>query len=148
MAAEDNKNLARTVYEAFNNGDLDQVLTYATEDVEVVFTPSGQTFHGHEGFRTFMQTFRTAFPDIQLTVTHQLASDDGVVNEFTWQGTHTGPLASPGGDIPATGRRAGYPVCEVWEIRGGKLAVLRNYQDAATLLQQLGVIPAPEGAEA
>ncbi|MBI4408652.1 MAG: ester cyclase [Gemmatimonadetes bacterium] len=143
MSARHNAELAHAIYDAFNRNDLDAALQLATDDVEISFIPFGQTFRGREGFRAFMQGFRSAFPDIRIQVTNQVATDQGVVNEFTWTGTHTGPLAAPAGEVPPTGRVAGYPVCEVWEVRNGRLAAIRNYQNAATLLQQLGVVPDP-----
>jgi ketosteroid isomerase-like protein len=35
---------------------------------------------------------------------------------------------------------------EVWRLRDGKLAELHNYQDAATILAQIGALPMPEPA--
>lgn len=138
--AQDNATLARRVYEMFSNDDFDGVLALASEDVEVVFVPAGQTFRGHEGFTQFMKSFKTAFPDIRLTVTNQVATEDHVVTEFIASGTHTGPLLSPAGEIPPTGKRAEWPVCEVWQTRDGKVISLRNYQDLATMLRQLGIV--------
>jgi steroid delta-isomerase-like uncharacterized protein len=142
MSAQDNAALAREVYATFNRKDYDRCLARATEDVEVVLTPFGQTFTGHAGFRDFMTGFTRAFPDIEITVTNQVATEDQVVNECRWRGTHTGPLMSPQGEIPATGKRVEEArICEVWGIRDGKLASLRNYQDVSTWLRQLGLVP-------
>ncbi len=33
-----------------------------------------------------------------------MSSGDLVVAEVRWRGTHTGPLATPDGEVPATGR--------------------------------------------
>ncbi|HKP52983.1 MAG TPA: ester cyclase [Chloroflexia bacterium] len=138
--AQDNATLARRIYTLFSNDDFDGVLALAAEDVEIVFVPAGQTFRGHEGFMQFMQGFKSAFPDIRLTVTNQVATEDHVVTEFIASGTHTGPLLTPAGEIPATGKSAEWPVCEVWETRNGKLISIHNYQDLATMLRQLGLI--------
>ena len=140
MVAQDNATLARRIYELFSNDDFDGVLELAAEDVEVVFVPAGQTFRGHEGFMQFMKSFKTAFPDIKLTITNQVATEDSVVSEFIASGTHTGPLMSPAGEIPPTGKRAEWPVCEVCRTRDGKLTSLHNYQDLATMLRQLGLV--------
>ena len=115
------------------------MLEYATDDVEVVLYPFGQTFHGKDGFRDFMTGFTTAFPDISITVTNQVANDRQVATEFTATGTHDGVLRTPAGEIPPTGRTVEFVVCEVWTVRDGLLASLRNYQDAASLMRQLGL---------
>lgn len=106
--------------------------------------PFGLAYRGREGFRAFMQGFKAAFPDCTVNLTQQVATDDAVVNEFRARGPHLGPPASSAGDIPPTGRSIDYPVCEVWELRDGKLACLRNYFDAATVMSQLGMMPADE----
>ena len=53
-------------------------LDYAAEDVEVVLIPFGLTFQGREGFSQFMHGFKDAFPDLQITVSNQVADDDQV----------------------------------------------------------------------
>jgi steroid delta-isomerase-like uncharacterized protein len=139
MSAQDNIALSKKIYQLFSNNQFDNVLALATEDVEVVLTPFGQTFHGHEGFSNFMQGFKGAFPDLQITITHQVATENEVVSEFTARGTQTGPMMTPAGEIPPTGRTVDFTVCEVWSVKNGKVASLRNYQDAASIMRQLGL---------
>ncbi len=144
MPYEDNAKLARNIYDAFNKGDFERCLSLATEDVEIVLVPFGQVFRGREGFRTFMQGFKTAFPDLTINPTNQVSAEGAVVNEFRAKGTHTGSLFGPAGEIPATGNKIDYAVIEVWGIRDSRLASIRNYFDSATLMQQLGLVPFPE----
>jgi len=144
MASQDNARLARELYEAFNDQDFDRALEMATEDVEVVDVASGQTFHGWEGFRQFMEGWKTMAPDGQVEVTAQLPGEEGVTNENVFRGTHTGPLATPTGAITATGHSFEVPFVEVWRIREGKVASIHAYFDSATLMQQLGVVPPTE----
>ena len=140
MSAQDNAVLARRIYQLFNDEKIDDVLALTTEDIEANLIPFGQTFQGREGFMNFMMGFKGAFPDLKITVTNQVATDDQVVSEFTARGTHTGPLLTPAGELPPTGRKVDFIVCEVWRIKNGKLASLHNYQDAASLMRQLGVL--------
>lgn len=139
MSATENAALARRIYEHFNNKEFDRAVDLATDDVEVVFVPAGQTFRGREGFAQFMRGFAGAFPDGKVKVQNQVATDDHVVTEFGFAGTHTGTLATPAGEIPPTGRSVDLVACEVWKIRDGRLARLVNYQDVGTMLRQLGV---------
>lgn len=139
MSTADNAALARRLYELFSNGKIEDAIEYATEDVELILYPFGQTFHGKDGFLEFMGGFTTAFPDIAITVTNQVAQGDEVATEFTARGTHDGVLRTPAGDVPPTGRTVDFTVCEVWTVRDGKLASLRNYQDAGSLMRQLGL---------
>ncbi len=140
MAAADNAKLARDVYDLFNRMEFGPILEGATDDVQVDLVSFGMTFEGREGLLQFMKGFKDPFPDLEVTVTHQVASDDAVVNECTWHATHTGPLQSPGGEIPPTGSTvSGVRFCEVWTFRDGKLARLVNYQDPSIWLRQLGL---------
>lgn len=149
MSAKENAALAQKIYQLFSDNRFDEVMPLATEDMEVVLVPFGQTFRGPEGFRNFMMGFKSAFPDITINqVVSQIATDDAVVSEFTARGTHTGPLMTPAGEVPPTGRTVDFTVCEVWQIRDGKVASLHNYQDAAGLMRQLGLLPEPEAAKA
>jgi steroid delta-isomerase-like uncharacterized protein len=143
MAAQEQAQLARTIYEAFNTNNFDRVLSLSTADVEVATMAFGLTQHGHDGFRQFMQGWKGMAPDSRVEVVSQLAGAEGVTNECRFRGTHTGPLRSPSGEIPPTGRSFDAPFVEVWRIRDGKLASLHNYFDTLTLLQQLGISQPP-----
>jgi steroid delta-isomerase-like uncharacterized protein len=140
MSAQDNAVLARRIYQLFSEDKFDDVLELVSQDIEAVLVPFGQTFHGREGFMQFMQGFKGAFPDLRISVTNQVATDESVVSEFTAKGTHTGPLLTPAGAIPPTGRTVDFIVCEVLQIKHGQIASLHNYQDAASLMRQLGVL--------
>jgi steroid delta-isomerase-like uncharacterized protein len=140
MDVSDSAAFARRLYETFNRGDLDGAAAMATEDVTVGLVP-GPVFHGREGFLAFMGTYRRAFPDLAIHVENQVATADQVVNECSWTGTHTGPLLSPEGEIPATGRRVeNGRFCEVWQMRDGRLASLRNYGDPTSWMGELGLL--------
>jgi predicted ester cyclase len=63
--------------------------------------------------------------------------------EGTFTGTHTGTLAAPQGEIPATGRTIELPYVDVFEARAGRIAAHRVYYDQMVMLSQLGLAPAP-----
>jgi predicted ester cyclase len=60
-----------------------------------------------------------------------------VITEFIGSGTHDGALM----DIPATGKKVSMPVCNIIEVRQGKVYAEREYTDMAHLLRQIGVLP-------
>jgi steroid delta-isomerase-like uncharacterized protein len=138
MTAQDNATITRRMYDAFNAKNLDGALAVATDDIELVLVPFSQTFTGKAGFSDFMGAFLSAFPDLTIRLTNQIANDDYVVNEFTACGVHNGPLQTPAGPIPASGKTVDFTVCEVIKMRDGKVAKLTNYQDAASILRQVG----------
>jgi ketosteroid isomerase-like protein len=57
-------------------------------------------------------------------------------------------MSSPGGEVPPTGRSLETRFCEVLDIKDGEITGARSYFDLAGIMIQLGLMPAPEGAEA
>jgi steroid delta-isomerase-like uncharacterized protein len=135
----DSAALARSLYEAFNNRDFDLLAEAIAPDGRLTIVGTGQAFVGPDGARQYNTMWATAFPDGMVTVDRVIAQDDAVVVEFTGRGTHTGPLATPAGDIPATGRSATLQFVDVYEVVGGKIKSQHNYFDSGALMAQLGI---------
>jgi predicted ester cyclase len=74
-----------------------------------------------------------------ITIDNLIASGDVVVVEFTGRGTHTGPLVTSMGEIPATGRSLTLKLCDVVEFKDGKVASQRTYFDTGSMMAQLGL---------
>ena len=142
MADSDNISIARSLYEDWNKRDFDHLAGLIATDGEIVLVGSGTTFRGPDGARQFAQMWATAFPDGAVTIERAAASGDQVTIEQTGRGTHTGTLQSAGGDIPATGKSVTLQLCDIFEIESGKIKALRSYFDSASLLTQIGVMPA------
>jgi steroid delta-isomerase-like uncharacterized protein len=131
--------LASEVYRRFGRNDFQGVLELVTDDIEATIIPFGQTFKGKDGFMQFMHGFKDAFPDMDIHIDNQIIGDGQIVNEISTTVKHTGPLQTPAGVVPPTGKTVNFTACEVWGVRDGKVASLRNYQDAASLMRQLGL---------
>jgi predicted ester cyclase len=100
------------------------------------------TVHGMEAFIGHAQGFAQAFPDSRLEVHALIEAGDRVVVEGAYTGTHTGPLASPQGTIPATA----LPYCEMFEVSAGRIVSKHVYYDQMTFAAQLGLLPEPAPA--
>ena len=120
----DLKGHATAMIEAFNNGDLDKFMDLA----------------GDATYNELGTGRRTAFPDVIGTITNTIELGDQVVQEITWTGTHNGPLATPDGEIPATGKSQTTPAVMVSEYDGDQLKESRHYFDMMSLMAQIGVI--------
>jgi steroid delta-isomerase-like uncharacterized protein len=138
---QDNDEIARSLYEHWNAREFERVADLIADDGEIVIVGSGTRFRGPEGAIEFSRMWADGFPDGKVTIDRTIASGDTVVVEHTGQGTQTGTLHGPGGDIPATGRSATLNLCDVHDIRDGKIRKMSSYFDAASLLEQLGVMP-------
>ena len=69
-----------------------------------------------------------------------------VAVEGEWVATHTGPLATPDGDLPATGRTVRVPFAAVIRVTSGRVASVRVYLDPLGFMAQLGLAPQPAAA--
>jgi len=139
MAIRETTYIAQNIHPLWTNREYDRILSeMIAEDVEWTTVPTGETFRGHEGFRQFMEGWSDAFPDGRAEDTNVYVGEDFAVTEFVGRGTHTGTLRTPAGEIPPTERSVEWPLCEVYQIRDGKIVRGRTYFDAATLLDELG----------
>ena len=86
------------------------------------------------------QGWARALPDSVATVNQTHVSGNTVIFELTWTGTHTGPMMSPKGEIPATHKSVEVRGCYLSEVENGKVTYVRHYFDMATLLGQLGLM--------
>ncbi len=142
----DNAAVVKSLFGAFNEGDLVRAAATVSDDFELVDVAAGQTFRGPDGCREWLETFRTALPDARTELVNVFAEGDRVASEHIGRGTHTGPFVTPAGTIPPTGRRVELRIGEFYEVRDGKIASLYAYYDSATMMRQLGLLPQAGGA--
>lgn len=135
----DNVTLARSIYDAWNDRNFDVQADLMTPDSKMIVVGSGETYEGPEGSRRYNTLWASGFPDGAIRIDRVTASGDVVVVEYTGNGTHTGTLTSPMGDIPATGRSVTLQLCDVLEFGDGKLRTQRTYFDTGSLMAQLGI---------
>ena len=103
--------------------------------------PGGIVIHGIDAFLAYAKTLSDAFPDSRIEVLGITVEGNRAVVEGTLRGTHTGPLASPQGVVPPTGRPLALRFCETFEVEAGRIATHRAYFDQMEFAQQLGLIP-------
>lgn len=142
----DNLSLARRLYEGWNERQFDELADAIAPDGKIVVVGTGDVFAGPDGSRQYNASWATGFPDGRITIDNMFAAGDTVVVEFTGHGTHTGPLVSSMGEIPATGRSVTLKLCDVVEFRDGKVASQRTYFDSGSLMAQLGLISSEQAA--
>ncbi len=147
MSVQENVAFARSLTELFNSRHsdptwLEKCLSAFAADSTFTNVPLGITLSGAEGYKQFVMFFAEAFPDSVVEITNLFATEDQVVLEYTGRGNNTGPLHLPMGDVPPTGRRGELRICDVSQIRNGRIVSYHCYYDTMTLLQQLGLVPA------
>jgi steroid delta-isomerase-like uncharacterized protein len=121
-------------------GDLDHA-PYA-EDAEAS-DPNGK-YKGKAQIIQFFKAWKTAFPQATGVVTNQIAMGDHVTSEVVFKTTHTGPLVSAAGTIPATNKPLELNVVLVNTFRNGLIQRERAYFDQADFMRQLGIALPPK----
>lgn len=139
MSAENKAIARRFVQEGFNTGNLAAVGEYigpnfVNHDPGTPPLPSGP-----EGYKQLVTMYRTAYPDLHLSVEDLLAEGDKVVVRWTARGTNTGELMG----ISPTGKQITVTGISIFAITGGKVVEQRTTWDTLGMLQQLGVVPKP-----
>lgn len=97
-----------------------------------------QPLRGRDAIEQDMVELLRAFPDAAMTIGPLLAEGDTVAAEFTLHGTHLGPLATPDGEIAATGQAIHNTGAVFSRFDDeGKVVDERRYYDPAALVAQI-----------
>jgi steroid delta-isomerase-like uncharacterized protein len=142
MSHEDNLKLVREFHAAWNERDFDRGAALMAPDGEILIVGSGERFVGPEGSIAFSRMWADGFPDGRTEITGTVSEADRVVVLYRGRGTHTGTLKNASGEIPATGKEVTLELCDVIQIRDGKVQSVRTYFDSGSLLAQLGLMAA------
>jgi steroid delta-isomerase-like uncharacterized protein len=141
LTTEEIIELARTQMTAFNSGDWEQLGAGLAADCRYDELGTQRTIDGPEKIVELFKGWKAAFPDAVGTVTSAVANGNKAALEVTWKGTHTGPLATAEGTIPASGKIQETPAAFFFNFEGNKVKESRHYFDSMTLLTQIGVQP-------
>jgi steroid delta-isomerase-like uncharacterized protein len=131
--------IARAPTMAYSEKDWEAARAALTPDFVYDEVPTGRRVEGVEQVLEVWGGWAEAFPDSRSTIHAEHVSGDAVVLELTWNGTHTGPLRTPDGEIPPTGRKVEFRACQILEVVDDRTSTMRHYFDMATMLRQLGV---------
>jgi steroid delta-isomerase-like uncharacterized protein len=141
MGPDDPAAVAREVVDAFNAADWDRFRAALADGLVYEETGTGRRVAGADAYVGLCRGWREAFPDVTGTIRRAVAEGDTAAAEVAWAGSHRGPLATPGGTVPATGRRVAADATLWVTARGGKATAIRHHLDVLALLQQVGALP-------
>jgi steroid delta-isomerase-like uncharacterized protein len=138
-----NRRLLDYYVERYNASDLDAVMDLYAED-SVQLMPDG-VFEGRSAIRERLAQELNAFSELAHRVESFVEQGDAFADEWTFVGTHTGPITLPDGtEVPPTGRRVEIRGMELVQVRDGKIVVDNLYYDNMASAVRLGLVP--EGA--
>ncbi len=134
MSVEENKAaFQRVIDEIFNKGDL-SVIPALIAPGYIMNSPAGK-IEGQEGFKQYIITARTAFPDLKLTIDEMVGEGDKLAAQIVVTGTFKGKYI----DFEPTGNQVNTKQSVFHRFKNGKQVEVTAYADQLTLFQQMGV---------
>jgi ketosteroid isomerase-like protein len=134
----------RVTEKIFSN-DREGLSQVYAEDA-VAETPDQGTVSGREGVLDWALEFLVAFPDASYEPGREHEAGDTAIDEGYFVGTNTGPLKTPEGEIPATGKSVRVRACDLATVENGQVTSHRFYFDQMEFLTQLGLVPEEQAA--
>ncbi len=133
----------REAHNAFNRRDWDATIRLCADTISYTDQARGVTVKSPEEFKDWLSAWAQAFSDGQIANADYIDAGDWTVAHYMGRGTNDGPL----GPLPATGRRASVPMCEIlhWNEEG-KIAEGATFYDQLSILVQLGHAEPPPTA--
>jgi steroid delta-isomerase-like uncharacterized protein len=126
----------RTVEAIWNQGELRAVDEMFADHIVYHSPATPKDIIGREGFKQWVVTLRTAFPDLTMHIAGNLiAESNQVAARWMLYGTHLNPLAY----IPASGRSIAVRGQSIYRFESGCLAEIWDMYDLNDMLEQLGV---------
>jgi steroid delta-isomerase-like uncharacterized protein len=126
--------------DAFNRADWETYKTTLTAD-SIHIEPGGMELHGPAASAEGVNVFKVAFPDLHGEVIRLIPGEMEAAVEIVWKGTHTGPLVTPSGTIPPTGKPITVHATKVFAFEGDLIKYSRHYWDMTELLGAIGAMP-------
>lgn len=135
---DENKAIARREIEDFEGeGNVSLARELFAADYKLAF--GGMPTMDCAGHEQLIGAFRTAFPDLQIRVTEQVAAADRVGNHWVAQGTHRGAFQG----IPATDKAVTITGNNVMHIADGRIRAIWGQFDAVGLMASSAQFPDP-----
>ena len=142
MSTEENINLVRRVFEAFNTGDTSKVREFISDDY-INRESQGAKYSyrsklkGPEEFIDTIKNLRSAFPDLHYKEHDIISQGNKVVFVGNVTGTHKGNFFF----IPPTENKISYDAVHIHTIgKDGKIVEHKAIRDDLKFMMQLGVV--------
>ena len=144
-----NEQIVRKAYERAEKVDIQGWVESFTSGGTFTDNSIGVTYRGPDGpmgLGKTVEVYAKAFPDMHRDLYRFYSVRDVVVVELALQGTHKGPLPTPMGILPPTGKRMDAPCCDVFRLVNGKIQSFNCYPSGTVIFAQLGVLSNIEAA--
>jgi steroid delta-isomerase-like uncharacterized protein len=148
VTSEANKTLLlRFFAEAWNQGELEFLDEGFADDFvmhHLWIDPAVGHAHdtpGRDAAKAVISGWKASFPDLHIAIEDVIAEGDKVAMRQRYRGTHEHEFQG----IPATGRVAETTGVTISRVVDGRVVETWDCVDGLAFMQQLGVVPEPEG---
>jgi len=137
----------RILEEGFNEGKLDladELISAQAINHDPAEPATMRGLRGPEVFKQTVRMYRSAFPDVRITVDDVIAADDKVVLRWHSEGTHRGELeglARPDDEVRARSDREPMVAVVAERTRRTRVDAIRAEDAAAEIEQRPGTKP-------
>jgi steroid delta-isomerase-like uncharacterized protein len=138
MEVKDNLRVIKARYAAVNAHDWEKFQGFYAKSI--VWSDPGlqKPIEGPRTVRRRLESLAKAFPDLRWKLGRIFGQGQNVSAEFTFTGTHKGPLADASGiKLEATNTRIRIPASGIYVVRAGKIIDSKIYFDFGRLVSQL-----------
>jgi predicted ester cyclase len=134
----------RLLEQSFNTGNfelIDELVAPEAVQHDPALPARLRDLRGPDGIKRTVSMYRSAFPDLRMTVDEAIASGDKVALRWHSEGTHRGELAG----LAPTGVHGSVTGISIDRWQDGKVVEVWAEWDNLGLARQLGAAP-PEGS--
>ena len=142
MTTEENKAVVRRFFEAFEADDQAALTELLAPDL-VACSHGAPDPQGREAHLQGIRMWNAAFGDTHFTIHEQIAEGDKVATRVSMRSVHSrGDFQG----LPPTGKEVTSDSVTIERIRDGEIVERRVSADWSSMMQQLGLLPAPQPA--
>jgi predicted ester cyclase len=143
ISEEQAKAIVDDVLRVYNEGNLALADDVMSPEYVEHNPDSPEPYKGLDTFKNGLTVTRKAFPDFNLKFDEVYIKGDKMAVTWTLKGTHLGPMALPGGELPPTGKKIQYSGVTLVLIANGKIVESWFYYNLLDMFQQLGFTLTP-----
>ena len=134
--------------EARHTINLDMLDEIYAEDIVVHDPNYPEDIIGLANLKEYYSNNHKALPDLHFTIDEIIVKGNKIFCVWTFTGTNSGPLKTPLGEIPATGKKVQFSGAAIDLLDEGKIVEEWLYFNVLQIMQQLGfTINPPQSPE-
>ena len=142
MPAKTPEKIARAHFDCLETGDFSTWEELLAPGFTCSY-PGLRGAHDKAEALAFNKPLRAAFPNLEFTVTGSARAGDLVFLSWSGTGTQWGPLVTPAGTLPPTGKSLTIYGVMVATVRNGRIQREETYWNVAELVGPLAAALAP-----